>query len=423
MILILIRHGAAQRQTEHGSDAERPLTDKGRARFAQAAAGLSLLLPANVRIVSSSKLRAVQTSEILAENMGEKAVEKNETLINGNLQLFLDIRQSPGIWVAAVGHEPFAGIWRAKISGTVKRPFGIGAAAILDVERNGTGRLICDIGQGQAVRLAKENCSFPHEHLARFLHLRRIILSGNAVDEDIHQLRANIRRVRVTLLLGSKYLPRKQYANVTKCLKQLLDATANSREYAVLSQMLRMSGQNTCNLDKFLEEAQKNATAGLISMLSSNDVYVAIAEAFGLLETIRKRKKAALPAIGHCRGLIRKIKRLIKEMDAGNQETLHAIRVSIRKLCDAAIVFPQIRHAVGNNIIDKADIMQAILGRWHDLYRSRLLLQEISANKPGDEKREAENAIIAITSACMPGDIIKPLKKLRKKLHAALERQ
>ena len=106
MNLYLIRHGAAE-DPDAKPDSERALTDSGRKQVrttarALARAGLSL-----DAIVTSPLLRARQTAEIFAKELGldPGLVAENDALAPGGnaVKLLKDIRAEN---VAFVGHEP-----------------------------------------------------------------------------------------------------------------------------------------------------------------------------------------------------------------------------------------------------------------------------------------------------------------------------
>jgi phosphohistidine phosphatase SixA/CHAD domain-containing protein len=422
LILILIRHGSSERQSGYGNDWDRRLTPDGAAVFTGAAAGLALLLPAGTRVVSSPKARTLQTAGILASFMNRPLVEESDILLTDNLQGFQETYGDPAAWVAAVGHEPFMGQWRSRISGTETRFFPVGAAAVLETGEV-TGRLLCDITPERAAALAQEKSAFPFEHLSQILRLRKTILSGNGVDEDIHQLRANIRRLILTLSCAGDFLPQAAYARTRESFKQLLDATDGLRECAVLKEMLSAAGLSLDNLAGTLEEMRKARMAGFISALSDGAGYAAAAESLSLLEITRKHRKLNKQAVKRCRRLMRGTARHMKGMDMENQETLHAMRISMRKLRDTALIFPAVCRKLGKKIFSDADALQASLGRGHDAFRCRIMLEEIVQSTSGDTRLDAEKSIRAIAAAFPREDNGKALTALGKRMNTAYKKK
>lgn len=111
--LILIRHAIAEDPPSDGSlpDAERALTDKGRARMQASAKGLTRLIAGTDLLLHSPLLRARQTADILAEHGPPPAGRSlHEGLAPGvDPDAFLQwLVDRPGR-VMAVGHEPDLG--------------------------------------------------------------------------------------------------------------------------------------------------------------------------------------------------------------------------------------------------------------------------------------------------------------------------
>ena len=100
MKLTLIRHALAEDGTD---DAARPLSHKGRRRFARSVKTLGALGLRFDRVLHSPKLRAVETAELLAP------------LCDGEMKATSLLARTPGVelWelldgehLAVVGHEP-----------------------------------------------------------------------------------------------------------------------------------------------------------------------------------------------------------------------------------------------------------------------------------------------------------------------------
>ena len=141
MDCILIRHGiAVQREEWEGSDAERPLTEKGAKRMAQVAAGLKWLEVQPTHILSSPLLRAVETAKILQAVFSlRSAVRRVEELVpdaapERMLQLLHELPAKS--CVLCVGHEPHLSL-AASVMLTGKPsaafPFKKGGACLMEL--------------------------------------------------------------------------------------------------------------------------------------------------------------------------------------------------------------------------------------------------------------------------------------------------
>lgn len=106
MELFVIRHAIAVPGSMLLADADRPLSPKGRTRFAQAVLGLRCLKVRFDRLYHSPWLRAVETAELLAPVLDGKAVD-SAALARAPSQELLEALV--GERVALVGHEPWMG--------------------------------------------------------------------------------------------------------------------------------------------------------------------------------------------------------------------------------------------------------------------------------------------------------------------------
>jgi phosphohistidine phosphatase len=106
MELFVIRHAIAVPGSMLLADMDRPLSPKGRTRFAQAVLGLRCLKVRFDRLYHSPWLRAVETAELLAPVLDGKAVD-SAALARAPSQDLLEALV--GERVALVGHEPWMG--------------------------------------------------------------------------------------------------------------------------------------------------------------------------------------------------------------------------------------------------------------------------------------------------------------------------
>ncbi|MDH4371171.1 MAG: histidine phosphatase family protein [Nitrospira sp.] len=114
MECILIRHGiAVERDEWEGTEENRPLTDRGKKRVRQAAAGLVALGCKPTHLFTSPFVRAYDTARVLrAELCPTLKVETREELAVGAKpdQLVSVLHTLPlDAVVLCVGHEPFLG--------------------------------------------------------------------------------------------------------------------------------------------------------------------------------------------------------------------------------------------------------------------------------------------------------------------------
>lgn len=111
MDIVIVRHAIAEERDAMvwPDDSRRPLTSAGRERFAEAARGLGLLVPAVDRLLASPYARAWQTAGILADEAGWPAPEECPELVADapvRLALGMLAALDGARAVALVGHEP-----------------------------------------------------------------------------------------------------------------------------------------------------------------------------------------------------------------------------------------------------------------------------------------------------------------------------
>jgi phosphohistidine phosphatase len=110
MKLYFLRHGLADRSEWFGSDFERPLTERGKARMAREAATIAELGIAPDLIITSPLTRAYQTAEIVAEHLDllDRLIEDERLAPGFGPDELVEILQmhSDAVEIMLVGHEP-----------------------------------------------------------------------------------------------------------------------------------------------------------------------------------------------------------------------------------------------------------------------------------------------------------------------------
>ena len=144
MRLYLLRHALAvpRGAAEYRSDAQRPLTNEGRAQARRVAQGLKRLDPDVDVIVTSPYLRAAQTSREVAGVFGARARVKELDALRADVDprdtsralAQLDAHER----VVLVGHEPHLGRWLAELvaaDGRIQCVIKKGGIACVEVKR------------------------------------------------------------------------------------------------------------------------------------------------------------------------------------------------------------------------------------------------------------------------------------------------
>jgi phosphohistidine phosphatase len=115
MDCVLLRHGiAVERDEWEGSDADRPLTERGAKRVAQAATGLSQLHVQPTHVLSSPLIRAIETARIVHSSLRVRSAIQivDELVPDAPPNRFVSILHNlpPESCVVCIGHEPQLGM-------------------------------------------------------------------------------------------------------------------------------------------------------------------------------------------------------------------------------------------------------------------------------------------------------------------------
>ena len=156
MKLLIVRHGKAF-DADHRrwpDDSDRPLTDDGKARFAQSVPTIKTLAPKRIRVFTSPYVRALQTAEILCEEAGWRQPVIDERLSahrgpDEALELLRSL-EPDGSYVI-VGHDPTFSFLPAYLIGANR--FGSTRLKPGAVARVDTGAMSPGQGNGTLIAL------------------------------------------------------------------------------------------------------------------------------------------------------------------------------------------------------------------------------------------------------------------------------
>jgi phosphohistidine phosphatase len=151
MLVYLFRHGIAidREAPDCPPDFDRYLTDKGKTRTRAAAAGLRVLGAIPQAILSSPYVRARETAEIAAEELGldAKDVGLTESLVPeaGPQRVLREVLTRDDEAVLCAGHAPNLDLVLAEAVGHELAPFTDlkkAGAACIELDEDRTGRLL-----------------------------------------------------------------------------------------------------------------------------------------------------------------------------------------------------------------------------------------------------------------------------------------
>ena len=167
MIVYIVRHAPAGRHDpdRYPDDTQRPLTKKGRRKFARAARGLGCFAAKPDVVLTSPWTRARQTAELLAKRAGWPDPQDATPLAGSAdpadvIPLLADLGSIES--VALVGHEPHLGeLASLLLTGDPHRlntPFKKGGVACLELPAEvapGRAQLLWLVGPGPLRRIER----------------------------------------------------------------------------------------------------------------------------------------------------------------------------------------------------------------------------------------------------------------------------
>lgn len=107
MKLYLVRHAIAEDRSPLVDDARRPLTERGRKRFARSVRGLARVERRFERVFTSPLLRAQETADLLADHVAGEIEVTPYLATTPSDELLETLRACGANRVALVGHEPY----------------------------------------------------------------------------------------------------------------------------------------------------------------------------------------------------------------------------------------------------------------------------------------------------------------------------
>lgn len=253
-ILVLMRHGKAERPEEGKLDMERRLTEAGKRALAATLPQSLGLMPRNadVQVWSSPAARAEQSARILmraCQRAGVKVdpqLELVDTLWSQMPDAFLEsVRACPADVVVAVGHNPFVEDVVLQLTGS---HVICATGALVAVSLKAEGSQSMQPGQnGRLLWLAQGPIS---QHWKTLAHMQRVL--ATAADtvqtrrqqflddpqdiETMHKFRVSIRTLRSLLAFVAPWQDPVQNKEAQKLLKKTVAETSRLRELDVLTE-------------------------------------------------------------------------------------------------------------------------------------------------------------------------------------------
>lgn len=380
-IIILMRHGKAQRPADDMLDMERRLTEAGK-RSLSATLPYSLgLLPRNkssVQIWSSPAVRAEQTARIM-----QRACKRHGADIEGDLRIvdslwnqdadsFLsDVRACDADIVVAVGHNPFIEDVTARLTGS-RIDFATGGFAAIQLLDADT----CPQDPAYPARLLWFAQGPVSQLWKTVVQMERIL--GKAADtvqerldaffenpddiETMHKFRVSIRTLRSLLAFVAPWQEPSQNKEAQELLKLIVADTSRLRELDVLTEQAKEMEGATTEFIEFCEQEAANERARVAKALSSKKTAKRLESISDELHDIRWRKRVNAEGLEQTEvrarfdALAAELEEDLASLDLADVEKTHDVRKSAKRVRYDAEKFSAL---VGDDAVDVAKDMTA----------------------------------------------------------------
>ncbi len=382
-ILILMRHGKAERPTDDKLDMERRLTEAGKRSLTSTlpeALGLVPCDDAKVEIWSSPAARAEQTARIM-----QRAMKKHGAKVAADLRLvdalwsqdreaFLaEARNSEADVIVAVGHNPFTEELTEQLTGS-RIVFATGGFAALRLQPEG---MRTAAGQeSPAARLLWFAQGPVSQRWKTLVHMERVLgesadkvserLAGFFADpadiETMHKFRVSIRTLRSLLAFTSPWQESVQNKSVQADLKEVVATTSRLRELDVLYEQAQAMEGASPELIEFCAELAAEERARVSKALSSKRTAKKLEHVSSELHDVKWRKWVNLEGLetadirARFDELANELEADLSALDLADVEKTHDVRKSAKRVRYDAEKFKAL---VGDDAIDVAKNMTA----------------------------------------------------------------
>lgn len=413
MIIVFVRHAAAEENSTEKEDMYRNLTSFGVNEFKVTAEALSLLFPENTHIMTSPLIRAQQTANILKQYIGDTEIEICDELVSADLDSFIQKCNSKTETIFAVGHEPFLSTWLLNLTGK-EQHFKKSSIAVIEINNEDKCKFITYSEPASLLRLI--NKEFPLKQFSQLLKLRIQILHGNYNEDIIHELRVAIRQIKIILYNLKPLLP---IENLTKTLSEisyLFEYTNKVRDYDVLINFIQTSDNFSQELLVFITEKKKEKLSEFLTVMHEERIILVFLNLFMLLE-FKDMKICKKTVKNRFLPLIKRTHKIASKIDINDELALHRLRISCKKIYYSLDIFPFAEKLCSSKTAKQSKLLKDTLGLKHDLFISQMLLEDCMSAQSNEIQVQARQMATQLLKNKINRD---ELEKLLKKFKASL---
>ena len=239
--------------------------------------------------------------------------------------------------------------------------------------------------------------------LSHQLKKRRSRLLRCYDDEDLHQLRIRLRRMRGHL----KLLPGEQAHRLRRELGMLTDTTNAARDWDTLFTHTGelLPPEQFHHLQALLQLHRRTAHETVLAMLQSDAWTAAIKQWQQLEKDELFRKYRASDGSGQKKNAVRRARQRVdsarsKALGKGSDRSWHKLRIAIKDLRYQLDETPKkARSSHDRKMIAQCKQLQEYLGAWHDTVTHRQLLQELADSLDSIHYPRATDALDILDNA------------------------
>ena len=415
MDVVLVRHAQAEDRNAQPDDLSRELTQKGRKDFGKSVSRLKRHTDPNrhMAIWTSPAARALQTSQIIADEMKLRDITRFDWIYTGDFDAFeaelSHVDEETLLFI--VGHQPHLSFWAEKLSG-ISVSLRKGEMACIAFNPAASPKaalrwLIPSAMQKDKSMPGRHACinDFKQAMLGSLLDIskrRDLFLKKPGDAESVHQLRVSLRQARSLLLFIKPAVDGLEYSSAQAELKASADKLSSIREIDVLLAQRRaylrenkpVSGCKA--LAKLLKGRREMESSAINEHLSADAFSAALS---GIASWVQLWDEANQDAERFELFVMRRLEKwhqdaedAMREPDTDDHEKLHSLRIRLKNLHNVreSVRLPDECQRIALTQLKK---LQRDLGEICDVYASAALLRQM-ASAFDTRQLEAEAGIL-----------------------------
>ncbi|MGB9680234.1 MAG: CHAD domain-containing protein [Thermoanaerobacteraceae bacterium] len=399
MRIILLRHGKAEKK---GDDKERTLTKKGRKDLKANLPFLASYLKDKNPIIWTSNLnRAIDTSNILIQELKDAKIIYHDFIENGNYNSFINtIKEFDNTnTIIIIGHEPHLSKWCYNLSGRqITFDKGFAVELKIDLENNQPAKILWAYPLNEFYKLNIPVFQKTVE-LLESIESQSIAFIKNPDDvETVHQIRVLLRKFRSLISFLKPYIIPVTYNTVQSNLRYITRLFSHIRELDILIMSIQENSKEDelHNLYEYFLTQRKREQRKIIKKITRSScmdfifqTYIQILEALDFDKLKKNFNKDV--ALKYINKWDKTIINQLENFSDFNFTTIHNIRLKAKKIRYLGDLFPEyFNEKPYNQIIKNSKKLQTYFGDICDTIKNQEIVNNINKNSDFNLSKESE---------------------------------